>query len=360
MTADLREKEQGRGIYNRPDTYGCGSAGKGLLPELKKDEDIFMNDTYENAACGNEASDNAAHDKDTQMANTHDYMIRATAAGGMVRAFAATTRDTVEDARKAHNTSPVATAALGRLMTAAVMMGCDMKDDSCLITLKIGCDGPIGGILVTADRNGRVKGYVQNPDVMLPPNAVKKLDVGGAVGLGVLSVIKDIGLKDPYVGQTMLVTGEIAEDITYYFANSEQIPSSVALGVLMNRDNTVREAGGFIIQLMPGAGDELIDKLEERLAGIKSMTSMLDEGMTPEDVVRLVLKDFDPVINDREPVSFYCNCTKSKVEQALISIGRKDLQSLIDEGKPVELGCQFCGTKYSFGIDELKKILEEV
>jgi len=288
-----------------------------------------------------------------------DYLVRATAAKGMIRAFAATTRDTVETAREKHNTSPVATAALGRLMTAALMMGADMKSEDDLLTLKINCQGPIGGLLVTADNSGHVKGYVNNPDVMLPANEFGKLDVGGALDLGVLSVVKDIGLKEPYIGQTILVSGEIAEDLTYYFANSEQVPSSVALGVLMNKDNTVRCAGGFIIQLMPGADDELIDKLENSLKGIKSMTAMLDEGMTPEDIINLVLKDFKPVINEKMPVEFRCDCSREKVEKALISVGKEELQSMIDEGKPVQLECHFCDTKYEFSIDDVKSLLDK-
>lgn len=211
----------------------------------------------------------------------NDYMIRATAAEGQIRAFAATTRDMVENAKNAHNTSPVATAALGRLMTAAAMMGADLKGEKDLLTLKIEGSGPLGGLLVTANGHGDVKGYAFNPDVMLPPNAQGKLDVGGSLDLGVLSVIKDIGLKEPYVGQTQLVTGEIAEDLTYYFATSEQVPSSVALGVLMNKDNTVRQAGGFIIQLLPGASDEIIDKIEAKLSGISSITALLNAGKTP-------------------------------------------------------------------------------
>ncbi|MDO4439464.1 MAG: Hsp33 family molecular chaperone HslO [Eubacteriales bacterium] len=288
-----------------------------------------------------------------------DYMIRATAADGMIRAFAVTSRDTVEEARKAHNTSPVVTAALGRLMTAALMMGCDMKSEDDLITLKIGCDGPIKSLLATADKDGRVKGYAGNNLVIIPANEFGKLDVGGALGNGVLSVIKDIGLKEPYVGQTMLVTGEIAEDITYYYANSEQTPSSVALGVLMNKNNTVKQAGGFIIQLMPGASDEIIDKLEERLKNIESMTSMLDKGMSPEDIIKLVLKGFNPVINQSQPVSFYCNCSKERVEKALISIGQKEITSMIEDSKPIELVCHFCNKKYTFSVDELKEILKK-
>lgn len=289
----------------------------------------------------------------------NNYMIRATAADGKIRAFAADTKDVVEEARQRHNLSPIASAALGRLMTATLMMGWDMKSQDDRITLQIQCDGPIKGLLATADNCGNVKGYVNNPDVMLPPNAAGKLDVGGALDLGVLSVIRDTGLKEPYVGQTILVTGEIAEDIAYYYATSEQVPSSVALGVLMNRDNTVRQAGGFIIQLMPGADDELAEKLENRIKGLKSMTSMLDEGMTPENILKLILDGFGLEINDRADVRFYCNCDKDRVEKVLISVGRKNLEEMIDEGKPAELVCHFCGRKYEFSIDEMKEMLEK-
>ena len=250
-----------------------------------------------------------------------DYILRATAAKGQIRAFAATTKDTVEAARAAHNTSPVATAALGRLLTAGAMMGVMMKGEEDLLTLKIQGDGPIGGLTVTADAKGRVKGYVFNPSVLLPPNEKGKLDVGGALGLGVLSVIKDMGLKEPYVGQTILVTGEIAEDLTYYFASSEQTPSSVALGVLMNGENTVRQAGGFILQMMPGASEEVIGRLEEKLGEIVSVTAMLDEGKTPETILGDVLGEFGLEIREKIPAQFYCNCTKRRVEKALISIG---------------------------------------
>ena len=288
-----------------------------------------------------------------------DYMIRATAAEGMIRAFAATTSGVAEEARERHNLSPVASAALGRLMTAALMMGWDMKSESDLLTIQIQCDGPIGGLTTTADNQGRVKGYVKNPDVMLPPNAKGKLDVGGALDLGVLSVIRDVGLKEPYVGQTILVTGEIAEDIAYYYATSEQIPSSVALGVLMSKDNTVRQAGGFIIQLMPGAGDELAEKLENKIKALESMTTMLDKGMSPEDILHLILDDWSLEINDRHDVEFYCNCDKNRVAKVLISVGRDELESMISNGKPVELVCHFCGEKYEFSIDEIKELLEK-
>mgnify|MGYP002601170272 CR=1 FL=1 len=288
-----------------------------------------------------------------------DYVIRATAAEGQIRAFAATTRDLTEAARQAHNTSPVATAALGRLMTAAVMMGYDMKGDADLLTLKIQGDGPIGGLVVTADAHGGVKGYAFHPEVMLPPNDKGKLDVGGALGVGVLSVIKDIGLKEPYVGQTILVTGEIAEDLTYYYATSEQTPSSVALGVLMNKDNTVRQAGGFMIQLMPGASDEIIDKLETRLGEITSITSLLDDGNTPEMILEHILGEFGLEINETIETSFFCNCTKQRVEKALVSIGKKELQEMIDEGKEIEVNCHFCNKNYTFDVEELKEILEK-
>ena len=288
-----------------------------------------------------------------------DYLVRATAAEGMLRAFAVTARDTVEAARDAHNTSPVATAALGRLMSAALMMGSDIKEEDGLITLKINCDGPIGGLLATADAKGNVKGYVNEPNVLLHANALGKLDVGGALGNGVLSVIKDIGLKEPYVGQTMLVSGEIAEDITYYFAASEQVPSSVALGVLMNRNNTVRCAGGFLVQLMPGAPEELIAKLEERLKTLRPVTTMLDMGLSPEDMLREVLAGLSPEINETLPVRFFCNCSHERVEKALISIGKKELSDMIADGKEIETVCHFCGKKYCFSVEELKSLLEK-
>ena len=289
----------------------------------------------------------------------NDYMIRATAADGQIRAFAATTKEMVETAKNAHNTSPIATAALGRLMTAAAMMGSDLKGEGELLTLRIEGDGPIGGLLVTADGKGDVKGYAFNPDVMLPPNAQGKLDVGGSLGLGVLSVIKDIGLKEPYVGQTQLITGEIAEDLTYYFATSEQVPSSVALGVLMNKDNTVRQAGGFIIQLLPGASDEIIDRLEAKLSGISSITSLLDAGKTPEEILKDILGEFGLEILKKMPVQFHCDCERSRVEKAIISIGRKEIQDMIDEEKEIEVNCQFCNKHYKFSVDELGEMLKK-
>ena len=287
-----------------------------------------------------------------------DYMVRATAMEGEIRAFAVTSKDTVETARQIHGTYPTATAALGRLLSAGLMMGADMKDDDDLITVKIDCQGPIKGLLATADRNGHVKGYVSNPAVDLPPNDKGKLDVGGALDLGVLSVIKDIGLKEPYIGQTILITGEIAEDITYYYATSEQIPSSVALGVLMNKDNTVRQAGGFMIQLMPGAGDDTAEALEKKIGEIDGITSMLDKGMSPEDILTYILGDFGLRINERTDCSYRCDCSRDRVLRALLSIGKKDLEEMIEENKDVEMECHFCGRKYTFTPEELKELVK--
>ena len=266
-----------------------------------------------------------------------DYIVRAIAADAQIRAFAVTSRELVETARKAHNLSPVASAALGRLMSGGVMMGAMMKGEKDVLTLQVKGDGPIGGLTVTADSMGNVKGYANEPQVMLPPSLVGKLDVGGAVGNGYLRVIKDLGLKEPYIGQTDLQTGEIAEDLTYYFATSEQVPSCVGLGVLMEKDNTVKQAGGFIIQLMPFADDSVITKLEENLRGVDSVTKMFEDGNSPEQILEILLRGFDLEIMETSPVEFYCNCTKDRVEKALISIGKKDLQELIDEGKEIEI-----------------------
>lgn len=287
----------------------------------------------------------------------NDYIVRATAANHQIRAFAATTRNLVETARAAHNTSPVATAALGRLLTGGVMMGAMMKNEKDVLTIQIKCDGPIQGLTVTADVNGNVKGYVENPMVMLPPSKKGKLDVATALGLGVMNVIKDMGLKEPYLGQTILVTSEIAEDLTYYFATSEQVPSSVGLGVLMEKDNTVKQAGGFIVQVMPFIEEEVLAKLEENIGKIESVTEMLDKGYTPEQILETVLDGMDVEYTDTLPANFHCNCSKERVEKALISIGRKDIKEMIDDGKPIEMHCHFCNTSYEFSVEELKEIL---
>ena len=290
------------------------------------------------------------------MAEYKDYMVRATAANAMIRAFAVTSKDTVEKARKAHGTSSLATAALGRLMSGALMMGDMLKNDKDLMTLQIEGDGPLGGITVTTDNKGRVKGYVRNPNVDLPKKENGHLDVGTGVGNGTLTVIRDTGLKDPYVGTVQLYTGEIAEDLTYYFAASEQTPSSVGLGVLINTDYTVKQAGGFIVQLMPGCDEETITKLEKNLRKIQSVTDILDAGKTPEEMLQIVLEGFDIEFTGTMPVRFYCNCDRDRVERALMLIGTKELDDMIADGKEVELCCQFCGKKYKFSIDDLEAV----
>ena len=287
----------------------------------------------------------------------NDYIIRATAANDQIRAFAAVTTEMVETAREHHNTSPVATAALGRLLTAGAMMGSMMKGEKDVLTLQIKAGGPLQGITVTADSQGNVKGYEGNPDVCIPANSKGKLDVAGAVGPGFLTVIKDMGLKEPYSGQVMLQTCEIAEDLTYYFATSEQVPSAVGLGVLMNKNNTVRQAGGFIVQLMPFAEEEVISRLEQNVQKINSVTNLLEEGHTPESLLEKVLEGFDVQINEKMDTRFRCNCSKERVAKALISIGRKELNEMIQEGKPIEMNCHFCNTNYNFTVEELKEIL---
>ena len=288
-----------------------------------------------------------------------DYIVRVTAANAAIRAFAVTGRELVETARKAHDTSPVVTAALGRLMVGGVMMGSMLKGENDLLTLQVSGDGPIKGMTVTADARGNVKGYAIEPQVMLPPNAAGKLDVGGAVGSGMLRVIKDMGLKEPYVGQTVLQTGEIAEDLTYYFATSEQVPSCVGLGVLMEKDNTVKQAGGFVIQLMPFTEDEVISKLEENIKKFPSVTSVLDEGKTAEEMLEILLDGLDMEITDTMPAQFYCNCDKKRVEKAIISIGKKDIEEMIAENKDIEVNCHFCNTSYTFSVEELKEMLKK-
>ena len=285
-----------------------------------------------------------------------DYIVRAMAAGGQIRAFAAITRETVETARKNHNTSPVATAALGRLLTGGAMMGVMMKGDKDLLTLRIQGDGPIQGITVTSDAYGNVKGYVGNPNVLIPANARGKLDVSGAVGHGFLQVIMDMGLKEPYNVQVKLQTGEIEEDLTYYFATSQQVPSAVGLGVLMERDNTVRRAGGFIVQLMPFAEEETVARLERQVGEISSVTTLLDQGHTPETLLEILLEGMKPEISEKTETRFYCNCSKEKVSRALISVGRKDLREMIEDGREVEMNCHFCNTNYVFSVEELKEL----
>lgn len=288
-----------------------------------------------------------------------DYILRATAANDSIRAFAATTKDTVQKARELHDTTPVASAALGRLLTAGAMMGVMLKNEDDLVTLQIKGDGPLEGELVTADCKGRVKGYVFNPHVDIPPKSPEKLDVGGAVGKGFLTVIKDLGLKEPYVGKTELISGEIAEDIAYYYATSEQVASAVALGVLVDKDTSIKEAGGFIIQLMPGVSEEIISKLEFRINTIPYITELLSMGDTPESILNLILGDMDLKIIDKIPTEYFCGCSRERVEKAILAIGEKDLQQLLEEDKKAELSCHFCNKVYNFDENDLKRLLDE-
>ncbi len=283
--------------------------------------------------------------------------MRATAAEAQIRAFACTTRGVVEAARQAHHTSPVVTAALGRLLSAGVMMGGMLKGEKDLLTLQVKGDGPMKDITVTADSHGHVKGYAGVSDVILPANGAGKLDVAGAVGKGLLCVIKDMGLKEPYIGQTMLQTSEIAEDLTYYFAASEQVPSSVGLGVLMEKNNTVKQAGGFIVQLMPYVKEQVIDRLEQNLNRIASVTAMLDAGNTPEQMLGFILEGLGCEITETRPTAFLCNCSREKIEKVLISLGEKEIQDMIDDGQEIEVNCHFCNKKYSFSIEELEQML---
>lgn len=285
-----------------------------------------------------------------------DYIVRATAADDSIRAFAITSREMVERARQIHNTSPVATAAFGRLLTGAAMMGSMMKGEKDMLTIRMRGDGPINGITVTADSAANVKGYVGNPNVIIPPNYLGKLDVGAAIGYGTMTVTKDLGMKEPYTGTINLTTSEVAEDLTYYFAASEQIPSAVALGVLMERDNTIKQSGGFILQLMPFAGEDIVKYLEEKVGGISSVTDMFEKGMTPEDILNEVIGELGLKINDRVPTAYKCNCSRSRVSKALMSIGKKELLEMINDGNETNVNCNFCNTDYKFSIKELKEL----
>ena len=289
-----------------------------------------------------------------------DYVIRATAGDGQIRAFVATTRNLVEEARSLHQTTKVAMAALGRTLTATSMMGLMMKNENDKVTVIIKGGGPIGTILVTSNSKGYVKGYVTNPNVEVENYPNGKLNVAGAVGTqGHVKVIKDIGLREPYNGSYPLVSGEIAEDFTHYFALSEQTPSVVSLGVLTRLDE-VEYAGGFIVQLMPDAQEENIAKLEENIGKISSITNMLKEGNTPEDILNLVLDGLNPKILDKCEVKFECECSKEKVKNALVAIGKKALAEIIEEDKKAEIGCQFCNRKYNYTEEELIEVLENM
>lgn len=286
-----------------------------------------------------------------------DHIIRATAAQEHIRAFAVDSTEMVAKARELHRTFPVVTAALGRLLSAGAMMGSMMKGDDDLITLTMKGDGPIGSITVTADSHGNVKGFPANPSVDIPTRGENKLDVGGAIGHGMLTVSMDLGLKEPYNGQVELQTGEIGDDLAYYFTVSEQTPSAVALGVMVGKDSSVLHAGGFIIQLMPDAPEEVIAALESKLAVLEPVTTLMERGLGPAEILELVLGDLDLVITEQKPVRFHCNCSRERILGALATLSNADLESILADDEEIEVKCHFCNSAYKFGTDEVRQIL---
>ncbi|WP_425448176.1 Hsp33 family molecular chaperone HslO [Dethiothermospora halolimnae] len=287
-----------------------------------------------------------------------DYLIRAIDEERSIRVFIATTTNMVEEARRIHNTTPTATAALGRTLTASSIMGVMMKGDKDKLTLRFKGNGPIRTILSVADSQGTVKGYIANPNVDLPLKANGKLDVGNAIGKdGQLTVIRDLGLKKPYVGQSSLVTGEIAEDLTNYFATSEQQPSVVALGVLIDRDISVKASGGYIIQVLPNISEEKLSRLEEIVKGVKPISTLIDNGLTPEDILEETLGEFEMEVKEKVDINLECDCSKEKIERALISLGEKELTDIINEDGKAEISCHFCNSKYNFNKEELEDLL---
>lgn len=290
----------------------------------------------------------------------NDYQIRLTAANGEIRAFIASTRDTVNTAASLHQTSPVMSATLGRLLTATVMMGTMLKDDKDMITAGIRADGPAGGLLATADRHGHVKGYVGNPTADVPKRPDGKLNVGGVIGKGRLTVSKDMGSREPYNSTVALRSGEIAEDFTYYFAQSEQIPSAVALGVLVDVDYSIRQAGGLIVQLMPGASEATIAYLEEKLQDLGALTDRFDAGQTPEALAEDLFGEIGYQLLEQTPLSWQCNCSRDKTEKALIAIGRKELNTLLAQDGKADLECHFCTASYHFSADDLQALIDSL
>ncbi|HEY5583032.1 MAG TPA: Hsp33 family molecular chaperone HslO [Ruminiclostridium sp.] len=286
-----------------------------------------------------------------------DYIVRATAAQGTVRAFAAISTELVDKASKTHGLSPIATAALGRTLTAAGMMSKMLKGEKDKLTIQIKGDGPLGGIVVVSDSSANVRGYVHNPNVDLPLNDHGKLDIRTAVGFGYINVIKDMGLSKPYIGFTELVSGEIADDLTYYFATSEQVPSTVALGVLVDTHGVI-SAGGFIIQLMPGAEEETVEKLEKRLIGFPPTSKLLAQGTSPEQILEMLLDEMNPRIVEKVPFNFQCNCSRDRMERNLISIGKNDLLEILQDGQGAELQCHFCNTKYNFTNQDIEMLIK--
>lgn len=287
-----------------------------------------------------------------------DYIVRAMTADGYIKAMAISSTHLVERARKIHKTTPTATAALGRVLTAASMMGNVQKAENGALTLQIKGGGPLGTLLATSDATGNVRGYVNNPSVTLLEKYAGKLDVGAAVGTdGMLTVIRDLQMKEPYVGSVALVTGEIADDVTAYFAQSEQTPTACALGVLVDTNQSVKVAGGYLIQLLPGAPEEAIDKLEAGIQRAGAVTPMLSDGLTPEQILERVMSDFEPEFLETTPVAYKCYCSRERVSATLIAIGKKDLQEIADEGEPITIECQFCDTTYEFTPEEIRALL---
>ncbi|MGM9592809.1 MAG: Hsp33 family molecular chaperone HslO [Candidatus Onthomonas sp.] len=290
-----------------------------------------------------------------------DKIVRAITSDGAVMAAAITAKDLVEKARQLHTALPVATAALGRSLMAASLMGNQLKGENDTVSLQFRGGGPLGAITCVSDSGGNVRGYVEHPQVHLMEKYQGKLDVGAAVGTnGTLTVIKDLGMKEPYVGSVPLVSGEIAEDVTAYFATSEQFPTACALGVLVERDQSVSAAGGYLIQLLPGADDQTIDLVEQGVRAFGSVTPHLQKGMTPEEMLKTVLGGFEVELLDETPVAYRCTCSRERYQRALLSLGREELADLAEDPEGIELKCQFCGQNYHFSQLEVRKILEEI
>ena len=286
-----------------------------------------------------------------------DYIVRASLANDSVRAFAISSTHLVAEARERHRTLPVVTAALGRLLSAGAIMGSMMKGDKDIVTISLKGDGPAGYITVTADSHGHVKGFPGNPNVDIPRKYAGKLDVGAAVGRGLLTVSYDLGLKEPYSGQVEIQTGEVAEDLAYYFTVSEQLPSAVGLGVMVDTDSSVKHAGGFIVQLLPDAPEDVIELLEKKLANLEPVTTMMEQGMTPEEMLLHIFEGVDIEFTERHDVKFYCDCSKEKVKRALAAISDEDLQDIVNDDEDIEVKCFFCNTAYKFSIADIKDIL---
>lgn len=286
-----------------------------------------------------------------------DYIVRASLANDSVRAFAISSTHLVAEARERHRTLPVVTAALGRLLSAGAIISSMMKGDKDIVTISLKGDGPAGYITVTADSHGHVKGFPGNPNVDIPRKYAGKLDVGAAVGRGLLTVSYDLGLKEPYSGQVEIQTGEVAEDLAYYFTVSEQLPSAVGLGVMVDTDSSVKHAGGFIVQLLPDAPEDVIELLEKKLANLEPVTTMMEQGMTPEEILLHIFEGVDIEFTERHDVKFYCDCSKEKVKRALAAISDKDLQDIVNDDEDIEVKCYFCNTAYKFSIADIKDIL---